>query len=332
MATIGTVPTLIDVAKRLDPGGKIDKMVEIMNLTNDVIQDAVHIEGNLPTGHRHTVRDALPTPTWRRINAGVVPTKSTSHQVDDVCGMLEAYAEVDKKLADLNGNTAAFRLSEDKAHLEGMSQAWASTLFYGNMATNPERFTGLANRYATISTSTTNIGYNIINAGGTGSDNTSMWLITWSPETTFCIYPKGSMAGLKMEDLGQVTLGDSTNGYYEGYRSHYMWDTGLAVKDWRHTVRVANIDVSSLSAAPSAGADLVTHAITAKYRLPNMNGGKHVWYVNATIAEYLEHQARNKTNVNLLLKDQGGDNPVVMLAGFPVRRCDSLLLTEATVS
>ena len=130
MAVLPTThPTLLDVTRRLDPNGKIDAVAEILNQTNPILEDMVWIEGNLPTGHRTTVRTGLPTPTWRKLYGGVQPTKSTTAQITDSCGMLEAYAEVDKALADLNGNTAAFRLSEDRAHIEGINQEFVSTLF-----------------------------------------------------------------------------------------------------------------------------------------------------------------------------------------------------------
>ena len=148
MATLSSIhPTLLDVTKRLDPDGKIDTVAEILTQTNEVLSDMVWLEGNLPTGHRTTVRTGLPTPTWRKLYGGVQPTKSTTAQVTDSCGMLEAYAEVDKALADLNGNSAAFRLSEDRAHIEGMNQEFTSTLFYGNESSEPEAFTGFAPRF-----------------------------------------------------------------------------------------------------------------------------------------------------------------------------------------
>ena len=110
------------------------------------------VEGNLPTGHKTTIRTGLPQATWRLLNAGVPNAKSSTAQIVDTCGNLETYAVIDKDIADLNGNTAEFRLSEVKAFLEGMSQQVASTIIYGNQHTNPERFTGLAPRYSTVST------------------------------------------------------------------------------------------------------------------------------------------------------------------------------------
>lgn len=178
-------PTLLDVAKRLDPNGKVAAVVELLHQKNEILEDAVWLEGNLPTGHRTSVRTGLPAPTWRKLYGFVQPTKSTTIQVTDNCGMLEAYAEVDKALADLNGNTAAFRLSEDSAHIEGMNQEFAETLLYGNEGTEPEAFTGFAPRFNSLAAEN---GQNIIDAGGT-SDRTSIWLVVWGPNTVHCIYP-----------------------------------------------------------------------------------------------------------------------------------------------
>src|SRR5688572_11079630 len=152
MSTLAvTHPTLLDVARRLDPKGKVDTIVEILNQTNEALDDMVFLEGNLPTGHKTTMRSGLPQPTWRKLYGFVQPTKSRTVQVTDNCGMMEAYAEVDKALADLNGNTAAFRMSEDRAYVEGMAQEAAQSLFYANEATAPEEFTGLAPRYNSLS-------------------------------------------------------------------------------------------------------------------------------------------------------------------------------------
>ena len=126
------LPNLVDVTKRLEPDGSVAKIAEVLSQFNPILEDIPLVEGNLPVGHRTTVRAGIHTPTWRILNYGVRPTKSTVVQVDDTIGMLEDYGEVDKELAGLNGNTAEFRMSEDTPHLEGMSNLMASTIFYGD--------------------------------------------------------------------------------------------------------------------------------------------------------------------------------------------------------
>ncbi|ENU1026006.1 TPA: hypothetical protein OKD57_001142 [Escherichia coli] len=319
--------TLTDVAKRLDPNGKIDKIVELLAQTNPILQDMMFVEGNLPTGHRTTVRTGLPATTWRLLNYGVQPSKSTTAQVTDACGMLEAYAEVDKALADLNGNTAEFRLSEDRAFIESMNQNMAETLFYGNTSLNPERFMGMAPRYNDKSAAN---GKNIIDAGGTQTDNASIWLMCWGENTVHGIYPKGSKAGLQHNDLGEQTLIDANGGKYQGYRTHYKWDTGLTLRDWRYCVRIANLDVSDLSGGSASAADIVKLLIKAVHRIPNLQMGRAAIYMNRDIAEYLDVQAVEKPSLGIKVKETEGiywrD-----FRGIPIRECDALLNTESRV-
>lgn len=332
MATLAvTHPTLADLTKRLDPNGKIDGIVEILNETNEVIDDMVYVEGNLPTGHRTTIRTGLPAPTWRKLYGGVQPTKSTTVQVTDTIGNLEAYAEVDKLLADLNGNTASFRMSEERAHIEGMNIEFADTLFYGNEGTAPEEFTGLAPRY---NDPTAANGDNMINGGGTGSDNASIWLVCWGPNTIHGIYPKGSMAGLEHQDLGEVTVEnvDGSNGRAQMYRSHYKWSTGLSVRDWRYAVRICNIDVSELTKNAASGADLIDLMTQALEKIPSLGMGRPAFYMPRNIRSVLRRQMVNKVASSTLTMQDVGGKQVMMFDTVPVRRCDSLLLTEAAIT
>lgn len=323
-------PTLLDVSKRLDPDGAIDDIVEMLAQENEILQDMTFLEGNLPTGHKSTVRTGLPTPTWRKLYGGVQPSKSTTAQVTDACGMLEAYAEIDKALADLNGNTAAFRLSEDSAHIEGMSQEMASTLFYGD-ASKPEEFIGLAPRFNSLSAENAD---NIVNGGSVAgqTDNTSIWLCVWGPHTGFGIYPKGSKAGLQMTDKGQVTIEnvDGTGGRMEGYRTHYRWDAGLTIRDWRYFVRIPNIDVSELDTAANTK-NLINLMVQASERIPSFGKGRACWYVNRRIREKLRIGILEKIAGNLSWETVEGKR-VMTFDDIPVRRTDALINTEARVA
>lgn len=330
MATLAiTNPTLADVANRMTADGKIDmQIVEMLTQTNEVLQDMTFIEANGYTEHKTTIRSGLPSGTWRKLNYGVQPEKSRTVQVKDSLGMLETYAEVDKALADLNGNSAAWRMSEDYAFVEGMNKTMASTLFYGDSSVDPEKFMGLAPRY---NDTTAQNGSNIIKAGGSGADNTSVWLVVWGPNTIHGLYPKGSQAGLQQRDLGEETLTDAQGGRYQGYRSHYKWDMGLTLRDWRYVVRIANIDVSDLTKNAASGADLIDLMIQALEIIPNMSMGRPVFYCSRTIRSFLRRQILNKNNVNLTFENVAGKQ-VLSFDGVPVRKTDALLETEAAVA
>lgn len=326
-----THPTLLDLTKRMDPSGKIDTIAEMLAQTNEIIDDMVWIEGNLPTGHRTTVRTGLPAPTWRKLYGGVQPTKSRTVQVTDACGMLEAYAEVDKALADLNGNTAAFRLSEERAHIEGMNQEFASTLFYGNEATEPEAFTGFGPRFNSQSAEN---GGNILTDAATpdGNDNTSMWLVVWGPNTVHGIYPKGSKVGLNHDDKGQVTIEsiDGAGGRMEAYRSHYRWDCGLSVRDWRYVVRI-NYDLEDMTKDAATGPDLTDLMVQALELVPSLSMGRPAFYMNRTTRSWLRRQITNKTKASTLTLENIAGKKVVSFDGVPCRRVDAITSTESGI-
>ena len=338
MATLSTTNlTLADWAKRTDPDGRVPVVAELLSQTNEILDDAVFKEGNLPTGERVVIRTGLPTVYWRALNQGIPSTKSTTAQVDEACGMLEARSEVDKDLAMLNGNTAQFRLSEDTAFLEAMNQTQATTMFYGNPATEPKSFLGLAGRYSTL---TGTIGANVITAGGTGSDNTSVFLVCWGDNTVYCPFPKGSKAGLIHEDLGEQTVYDSSN-RMQAYATRYQWKNGLVVKDWRYVVRIPNIDVSDLigqtgTQASTAATNLIKLMARAIYRIPNMTMGRCAFYMNRTVHSGMALAALDKSsavlNINQGLTQFGQPHSWLTFLGVPLRKVDSLINSEALVS
>lgn len=341
MATLSIEnPTLLDLAKRTDPDGKIAVVVEMMNETNEILDEMTWVEGNLVTGNRTTIRSGIPTPTWRKLYGGVQPNKSTTVQVTDNTGMLEAYAEIDKALADLNGNTSAFRLSEERPFIEGINQEIAETLFYGNEATEPEAFTGLSPRFNSLSAENAD---NIIDAGGTGSDNASIWLIVWGPNTVHGIVPKGSKAGLQITDKGVVTLEDassgSNTGRMEAYRTHYRMDAGLTVRDWRYLVRICNIDKSLLTRTYTAGvfssgAHLPDAMFQAMRLIPNLSFGRASFYMSRDIASWVARQTAAAVQGSTLSQEQvAGDRRFTeRFSGIPMRRCDALSADESRVT
>ncbi|WP_029687089.1 major capsid protein [Tatumella saanichensis] len=332
MATIGnTALTLGDWAKRQDPDMKQARIIEMLNQNNPILLDMPFIESNAPTHHRTTVRTSLPAAQWRRINQGVGKGKSTTAQVDEAVAILETYSEVDKELADLNGNTGAFRLSEAQAFLEGMNQQMASTLFYGDKAKDPASFNGLATRYSELGAEN---GKNIINAGGTGSNLTSIYLVGWGESTVHGLFPKGSKAGLSHSDLGEQTLFDDSKGQYQGYRDHFQWKTGLAVKDWRYVVRIANIDVTKMMDEKSNGKfshDLVRMLIAATHILPSKNA-KLGLYMNRTLGGFFDMQAVEKPSLGLNVVQDTQGTPWTNFRGIPFRETDAIIDGETAVS
>lgn len=335
-ATVGAnVVTLADWAKRLGPDNRIATIIEMLGQTNQVLDDMTWIEGNLPTGHRTTVRTGLPAVAWRLLNQGVQVSKSTTAQIDEACGKLEAWAEVDVALAKLAGDQAAFRLSEAQAFLEAMNQEFCKVLFYGNSGVDPEKFTGLSVRYsdATNASNKQNI---VLKTGGTpaGSDQTSIWLVVWGPNTITGIVPKGSVAGLQHNDLGEQTAETVTGiggSRMRVLQDQFIWDAGIALRDWRYVVRGANIDISNLLAG--SGDDLFVKLTKMWWRIPAFGLGRAAFYCNRTVGEYLDLQAQSnvKTGGQLTYEVMEGRR-IMSFRGIPIRTVDQLVETEAIVS
>lgn len=331
MSTLGTRNlTLADVAKRKDPSGKTAKIVELLNEVNEMIGDMVVKEANDGTNNKTTVRNGLPSGTWRKLYGGIQSTKSSTTQVIDSCGMLEALPKIDVDLVDKSSDPNGTLLSEHMAHLEGLTQDVAKTFWYGDTAVTPEKFMGLAARYDNYCRATpdkTKSDYNVIHGGSADSDNTSIWLITWGDNACHIIYPEGSVAGLKSENMGKLlTPADDSSGDYLAYVTHYKWDIGLTVRDWRSIGRICNIDVSALEGGTRA---IVDKMIILSERVKGP--GRKVFYMHERIRTQLRLEIKGDTNVNLTFDTVAG-KLVVAFDGIPVHISDQLLLTEAVVT
>ena len=345
-STSNTFPNLVDWARRADPDGAIAVIAEMLSQCNEVLKDMIFQEGNLPLGHKTTVRVGLPQGVWRAANQGVPSSKSLTAQFQDSIGELTDYSIVDKSLAMLNGNVAKFRYSEDMAHVEGLSQQIASGIFYLNEATTPTAFTGFSPRYNTVTTTTAKSAANVLDGGGTASANLSIWLVGWGDNTIFGIFPKGSQAGLVYEDKGDVVPAYDSNGNrFEAYTSLFQHKIGLCVKDWRYACRIANIDTTTAGLQGVSPPDLFALMSRAVVRLPTASrrlsgitesdapddpvpGISPAWYVNRTGREFMDIQAIRDKNVLLSSKDYAGD-PVMMFRDTPIRVCDSLTNAES---
>ena len=288
MSTLGAnYLTLADRMKRTENGKIAAEIIEMMSETNEVLQDANALQCNDGSNHITTIRTGLPSAVFRKLYGFVPSSKSTTEQVKDVTGMLETYSIVDVDLVDKSENPKKFRLSESSAFIEAMNQKLQETIFYGSIKENAAAFDGLTARYSKKSTDSKKIGYNIIDAGGTGNDNTSIWFVTWGDLHTSLLYPQGSQAGIQHKDDGILTETSSTGGKRKVYQDHFKMDVGLSVRDWRSTCRIANIDVSNLSTENAA--DLEDLLNQAYYRIRRFaKTGKTYIYCNSTILMHFE--------------------------------------------
>lgn len=342
MAVLGSNNlTLLDWAQRRDPDGGAAKIANLLTQQNDILLDAVYRQANSATGHTVTIATGLPDIYFRQFNAGVPDSKATTTQVTEGMAIMEARSTVDKDLAELEDDVAAFRASEATMFLEAMNQKMASTLFYGNALTDPASFSGLAVRYSSLSAGNAQ---NIIDAGGTTALGlASVYLVCWSDETVFCIFPKGSMAGLSQRDLGEDTVRRTVSGVETSFQAlieWFQWKSGLCLKDWRYAGRICNIEVGDFlgltgTQSPTVFTNLLHKMTILANRIPSYNVGKCAWYVNRSIFGGLQRLAMEKFNAALSFEPGvtqfGTPGNYTSFMGIPIRRADALLNTEARV-
>ena len=333
MATIGsTFFDLIDLYKNQNPDGTTAEVIEMLMEMNGVLDDAIAIECNDGSRHKHTVRTGLPSVAWGQLYKGIPQSKSTKAQVVDVTGFVEGASTVDTRLfKNTNADEGAIRMSEAKSFIEAMNQEVASKFFYGNTASDPDQFLGLAPRF---NDTTAPNGSQIILGGGVGSDNTSIWFNTWGDKQTSLLYPQGSEAGLQREDQGRQRVLDGSNNPYYVLEEVFTWNVGLAVEDWRYVSRIANIDVSLMKAGSVDLYGLLRQAYWAIHNR-RVAGGQLAIYCNSDVLEALDALGTNagaSDNFIRLTPKEIQGKEVMTYRGIPLRETDAILNTEALVS
>lgn len=341
MAIVGSYyPTLIDAYK----GSAEGTVIELLKQNNPILEDAIATPCNMDAVHRHSIRTGYPSVSWGRLYKGVQASKSTMQQVDDTTGFLEARSEIDTRLLKLAPDPAKARLVDSAPYLEVMNQEMASGIFYHDTATTPEKFKGLSARFASYNSNMPdpakpNIANQVIHGGGAGSDNTSIWFVTWGDHATSLLYPKAMKAGVSIEDKGEEPVKDGDGNTYYAKVTMFNWHIGAFVKDFRYSARIANIDVSDMMAG---SVDLWALLRKAYYRLfmvygVGAMGGKTAIYMNRQVLEVLDAQSTDRAllaaNPNYTgLKQENVEGRVITTyRGIPIRMTDSILNTEALV-
>lgn len=304
-------------------------IVEMFKQTNEILDEMIMVQCNNKTVHKSTVRTALPDVAWRMLNRGIKPTKGGKKQETFTTGVLESHSEVDERelIYGEPGSEAnsQYRLDESKAHQMSMSNKMATTLFYGDEKINPAGFTGLGAYYYSLDPEKCIAADYVVDAGGTGNNLTSLYFVVWDPSTIHGIFPEGTIAGFKHRDNGRVQIHDTENGgSFWGYQAQLNWDLGLAVRDFRYGVRVANIDVTNLDAK------FLNTMIEAHEKIEDMSAGKVAIYCNRSVRTYLSKLAADKHNVMLNIDMYHGKR-VTHFWDAPIRRVDAILNTEERI-
>lgn len=334
MAGIGSkYVDLIDIEKSRNPDGSMGDVIEMLVELNPMLKDAYAVKCNNGTKHVTTIRTGLPSVAWGALYEGIDQSKSTKTQVEDVTGFVEGLSTIDKRLLDLTTTPGAVRLDEAKSFLEAMEQEVQEKLIYANSDLNPRQFMGLAPRFSDPSAKN---GKQIINGGGSGSDNTSIWFVTWAENTCHLIYPDGNgiSSGIKREDKGEQRVDDASGNPYYAMEEMFTHHVGLSVRDWRYVVRIANIDVSEAQAGNIDLYALMRKAFYQHRGRVSMKG-KSCIYMNTDMLEVLDTLATNagaSDNFVRLKPMEVQGEELQSYRGIPIRETDALTNTEELVS
>lgn len=332
-----TLVTLADVAKNKDK--QIGQVAEVLVQKAPMLLDIGYKVMNEGTVHKESIRSALPPIYYRKANQPIPAGKTGIEERSFTAAHFESKSQIDKAVAQRGGvkNINYNRWNEAQGHLQAHANELASLMIYGSPVSSNRKTAGLFDIYSTLAASE-ETSKQIIDAGGTGSDNTSMLKVHWGDLSLFGIYPEGTTSGITRTDhskggkLVQIPGLDENGvaGNFWGYEEEFMTDHGLVVKDFRQAVRVANIDVSDLGGGSAA--DLIDLMISGNYLIDSVENGKGVWYVNRTIGAFLHKQALSSVSAGggiTYMNFEG--KPVLMFAGDPVRITDALLNSESRV-
>jgi hypothetical protein len=329
-----TLMDIINAYTSLDAKGSYLYAAEVLARKCPFIADMPMKPSNNLFQNVDARRTYLSSPGTRRFNEGVAPSASHTTPFTDPIAMVEDYSEVDYALWQIQNDPNSWRQGEDKAKIESLSQKMEALILYGSLASDPAAFNGICTRFnvlASVPNGDTTWPYNVTNNGGSSSVVSAL-VIEWGPDKVFGIYPKNLPAGLKVEDLGKVTVNTGSEAapkYMEALRTHFCWYMGLVIKDERCVQRLANIEQTA--ASNTLNDDKLIDCIN---NLPGAgDGGNTVIYVNRYVKGQFDKMAKDKTNT-FYTQDAAGDawgRRVTKFMGIPVKMAEKIT-TESTIA
>lgn len=318
--------TMYDLAARFGQNGDkvMQRIVELQAQKNDIWQVMPFKPCNEGTKETVILREELPDIAWRMINKGVEAVKTGTKQASYTTGGKEAFAEVDERALQMNGYSNEWRLSENAGVQIALSNQMSETIFYGDEKINPAGFSGFGAHYYSL-TGNGIFSEQVIDAGGEGDNLTSLWIVSFGPDTVYGITPEKVPSGYRYKDNGRVQMTDPNGKKFWGYQSQYNWDMGIAIRDPRYVVRLANIDVTQEN-----DGTFINKMITALDQIFDTDHGRTVFLCNRKVNTLINILAMNKANVNLYIDDFAGKK-ITHFWGYPILRNDAILNTESQI-
>jgi hypothetical protein len=316
--------TAIEIVKRAN-NPDAWKIIELLRLTNQMLIDVPVKAANNGTINVTTQRLTKAAGEHRIYNKGVGKTATQTNVVHDRIAVLSTYSDVDRDMADHSGDVAQTRMSEAISIIKGMGIVQAQTLIYGDPS-NEAEFSGLMYRRNKLLLPDGNPDPNVIDAGGTGPNLTSVYMVAVGPDLFHLIYPQSSAGvGVKREDRGVVDVkqADDPTKEYPVYREFFEAQYGLTIRAPDAVKRICNIP------ATMAGEDLVDLLLDTRRRMPE-GASTYATYSNLDILIKIDKTARDKVNVSYTAPDPWGQE-ITHVRDLRCRQMDVILNTEGQV-
>lgn len=316
--------------EKLDDKNPVSRFGKVLSEDNPILRDMQIIPGNGTLSYEGVRETSLPTPQIIKQGDGWDASKTEWSGFKENISIFKDRVDVPTESLRLTKNkTAKFELIMDR-HKEGFGQGVANHLVYGTSVATPEKFDGLGVRYNTPdaldATNPTNGDYGVYDAGGTGSDTTSIFLIQWAEDKIHGICPENDPhMGLRQEPTTKEYYTAENSKQAPCLRTELGWDLGLAVEDYRACARIRNAEAKIASMDPN----LWKKIIEARN---NFHGKETVWmYCSRNMLTQFDIMQVQKNNVFYDAQNPWG-KLMLRFRDMPIGMCDCISDGETAVA
>ncbi len=303
---LGTRYNLIDNLK-LVQDGKFVPWAETLTENSPFLFDLAIMPATGILSDQGSRETSLPTPQIINVGAGHQSSTVRWDTFKENISIFVDRADIPKHVLDLQPDKLAFRAKVEDRHMEGFGQGVTNHMFYGTSVATPEKFDGLDVRYSVPdSTDPTNPSSAsadafVFDAGGSGGDTMSVWLVQHGLDKIKGITPiNDPMMGIEKTDSGLVyqvtdstyTKVDASRTSRQTWRTEFEWKIGLSVVDMRAVARIRNIE----SGIDNLDADFLQLIFQAEEEVFK-GSGQIFAYVPKRMMTFLKVMAEAKQNV-----------------------------------
>lgn len=295
--------------------------------SSDMLRDIGGREGDPPRG------------TWVAVDEGAKPNKGSQEKYAEELGMIESWSKSLKKTMDISPHDKELRWREDRRHLRGLGLDLEEGLLYGNRNQDPRKFLGFMPRFTKVTDIDGVAGDNeypfiTLSAGGNNANGmSSLLLVYWDEdEGAHLIYPSHKKDnGMEFTAYPYVAETQPDGTILEVAKTKYACTAGLGIANRKSVIRIANIDLNSQNPTTALG-NLEAAIYDAFAAMPVDFQSRAMLYANNRVISFMRKGYAGRVvparYADAVPKNAIGD---VMFDSFVVRRCDSMLATEAKV-